>query len=115
MSTAVRLIAGTFLAWHGLVHIVMWRFYESTSWDPRSSWLVADGRALTITIAALAAALFVLAGLALLADQDWWAFPAVAASLISITLMLLTFNVRWLWGIALDAGVIAVALRDLAK
>ncbi|MGE0229276.1 MAG: hypothetical protein AB7I38_09695 [Dehalococcoidia bacterium] len=115
MTAVIRFAAGLFLVWHGLVHVIMWGLYESASWNPRHSWLLGDARSIAIAVAVLAAALFALAGLALLTDTGSWPHAAVAAAAVSIALMLLTFNVRWLWGIALDAAVVALALRALAR
>jgi hypothetical protein len=113
MGAVLRVAAAAFLVWHGVVHIVMWGMYRSESWSPRHSWLVDDARLLSIAISSAAAALFVAAGLALAADRVWWPYPAVAAAVLSIILMILTFNVRWLLGIALDGAVIAFGIRAL--
>ncbi|MEZ4554070.1 MAG: hypothetical protein AB7L91_10110 [Dehalococcoidia bacterium] len=115
MTTVIRLAAGLFLIWHGVVHVIMWAVYSSASWDPRHSWLLGDARPVVIPIAALSAALFTLAGVTLLLDTDWWPYAAVAAAAVSLALMLLTCNIRWLWGIALNAAVVAFALRTLTR
>lgn len=112
--TILRWAAAAFLAWHGMVHVVMWRFYDSTSWDPRHSWLFGDVSALAFALAVVVAALFAGAGVALLTRREWWGALAIAASVASIALMALTFDTHWLWGIGIDAAVIAASALAMA-
>jgi hypothetical protein len=109
MTTMLRLGVAGFLVWHGAVHVVMWRFYDGGSWQPRHSWLFGDLGGVAVAVASVAAIAFAIAGLALLTDRAWWGVPAVAAGAVSIALMLITFDPRWLWGIGIDVGVIAAA------
>ncbi len=110
MTTLLRVALAGFLVWHGAVHVVMWRFYDSASWDPRHSWLFGDLGRVAVVLAAIAAVVFAAAGLALLTRREWWGTPAIAASVVSIALMLATFDPHWLWGIGIDAAVIAAAV-----
>jgi hypothetical protein len=68
----------------------------------------------TTVLAVVSSALLGVAGAGIMARQDWGAYLALAGGVASTLLLLLVFN-RWLLlGLALNAIVIALALRAIA-
>lgn len=106
---------GAFLIAHGLVHVVIWLVPASDDvpFDVRRSWAFGDlGTGVTALAMAVGAA-FVVAGIAVLASAAWWPPIVVGAAAGSLALLAVTFTPWWLLGIAIDVGLVVVALRDL--
>ncbi|MBO1334405.1 hypothetical protein [Streptomyces sp. VRA16 Mangrove soil] len=103
---------------HGLVHLPVWLAPSGAgSFDPRRSWALhaaglpqARAGAAAVLLACTTAALYGIAGSAVLAGLTDWATAAVGAALIGVVLKTFWFN-RWLVvGLLLDVGVlVAVA------
>ena len=105
----VRLMFGGFLMAHGLIHAAIWLpqvFGVSAAadptapFDPGHSWIIGglgDGgvRWLSVTLALVATAGFVMAGVGLFAYQGWWRPLTVGACLVSLALFLIYFS-PWL-------------------
>jgi hypothetical protein len=114
MIAVARVVMGTVLLAHGLVHLLFLAPDEPTfSFD--RSWLVPDGGGRTLGIGLLVATV---AAFALLALAVWgvpglsaaWPAITVVAALLS-TLLLLVFWDRWLViGLAIDVALVAVAV-----
>ncbi len=105
-------LAAIFLVAHGLVHLAVWLppAARDAPFDPRRSWLLGEARTLTRTLATLACAIFMLAGVLVLPGTGVGGAVAVAGAALSLLLILLTFN-RWLTGaVAIDVAIVLVVL-----
>jgi hypothetical protein len=99
-----------FLFAHGLIHLAIWVTSKPSvakgPFDPTRSWLLGDVHGLAMALALTVAALYAVAGMGLVAEASWWRPLTVAASGISLALMLLTFD-RWLLaGIGVDIALL---------
>lgn len=112
-----RLILGLFFIAHGLIHAAMWlpplpQGGDGVPFDPKHSWLLnglvgADPvRVLSIVLAAVAAAGFVLGGTGLLGHQGWWRPLVVAAALVSLVLNALYFHPWLSVGLGLEMAIL---------
>ena len=117
----VRVIVGLFLIAHGLIHLLYvtpppkddpsYPFVPETRWFARAAGLEpgpAKGVARALAIACVA--LFVIAGIGLLANADLWKAAAVGGSAVSLVLMLLFFHPWLVLGIAIDVAIIGSVL-----
>lgn len=111
----VRVAAALFLVFHGISHPLVWGMYRADTWSPRRSWLIGDATVPALGLAAVTAACFVLAALALVLELSWWPQAAIAGAVASLLLIALTFTLRWWAGLAIDALVIALAVRALTS
>jgi hypothetical protein len=110
---------GVFLVLHGLVHPGIYGPPPGpdSPWETSRSWLLAGlslsgRRALAIAWATLTAGIYLLAGIALLAAAGWWAPAAIAASVISLALLISYFHPWLSFGVAIDAAIIWAALAS---
>ena len=105
---------GVLLIVHGLLTIVIWAPSPSPQapMDTSRSWLLGDARTVSVVLAVTAGALLALAGVGLLADQDWWSLVGLAGATLSLALFVLFFTPWWLAAITISTGLFAVALRD---
>lgn len=114
-------LAGAFLMLHGLVHLLyaghsrgIFELRPGLAW-PGGSWALARtfGEATTRRIATvacfLAAAAFVAAGLAMLAEQEWWRAAVVGAAAYSSLVFVLLWDGK-AQGLS-DQGGIAVLIN----
>jgi hypothetical protein len=109
-------VAGLLLLVHALVHLRVWVWggIGEAAADAHHSWLLGDARGVASVLAVVAAALFAVAGVGTLLEQDWAPLVAIGGGVTSIVLVALVFN-RWLLvGLALDIAVIALAVRALS-
>lgn len=108
----MSVLAGLFLVAHGLVHLAVWIAPQppDAPFDSRRSWLLGDAEALSRALAVAASALFVLAGALVLAGAGAGAGVAIAGAAISLLLVLLTFHPWFLAAVAINIGVIVIAL-----
>ena len=113
----MTLLAGLFLIAHGLVHVGLWaRPFDPSKgpFDPSRSWLLSRaGRAswsrpLAIALASLSAAVFVVAGIAVLAGAEWAGGAAVAGALCSLLLTALYLHPWLVFNVAIDLAIIAI-------
>ncbi|MFE1443417.1 hypothetical protein [Streptomyces sp. NPDC058739] len=111
------LLVSGFLFLHGLLHLAVWLPHEGSAraFDPRRSWALAAagvpqtrevGRA-ALGLAAMAAALYVIAGAATAAHSPEWPAAAVLAACSGLLLKGLWFNPWLSLGVLLDMGVVA--------
>jgi hypothetical protein len=109
----MRWLGGLFLLAHGLLHIAVWvpRPPANVPFDTSHSPIFGSVRGVAIGLAVLAAVLFVVAGIAVLAHAAWWALVAMAAAAVSALLILLTFSPWLLLGLAIDIVIFVLALR----
>lgn len=114
----LRLAVGVFLILHGVIHGAIW--FPPRSQEPRpgfgtqASWLFADVRAAVVSMAAIAAGGFALAGVAYLSGHPWWPGLAAAASVASLALIAATFTPWWSAAILIDLAILYAAWRPLA-
>lgn len=108
----MSILAGLFLVAHGLVHLAVWVAPPppDVPFDSRRSWLLGDVRSLVRTLAIAACAVFVLAGVLVIAAADVGATLALVGAAISLALVLLTFNRWFVFAVAINAAIIAIAL-----
>ncbi len=117
----LRIIVGVFMALHGMVHLLYLgqsqRWFElqpGMVW-PDGAWALtrlageAGGRRLASVACGLAAAGFVVGGIAILAGQPWWRPVVVAAAAFSTGIWLLFWDgsVQHL----ADKGAIAILIN----
>lgn len=104
-----------FLIAHGLVHAAIWLAPASDDvpFDVRHSWLLGELGSSALVVALVAAAVFVVAGVGFLAGAPWWPGVLLAASVISLALLVVTFTPWWLFGVGINVALAAVALREL--
>jgi sulfite exporter TauE/SafE len=103
-----------FLIAHGLVHLAIWLMPkppdDKAPFVASHSWLIGDRKVIAASLAVVAAALLVLAGMGLWAHADWWRVVAVLGLGISFGLMVVYFNPRYLpiqgVNLALIVGII---------
>src|SRR3712207_1451541 len=105
----VRLLFGSFLIAHGLIHAAIWlpqAFDVRTAadptapFDPGHSWMLSgignDGvRWLSVGLAVVATLAYVMAGAGLFAHQAWWRTLTLGATTASLALFLIYFT-PWL-------------------
>ncbi len=112
----LRVLLSLFFIAHGLVHVVIWapRYDpEKAPFDASHSWLLGDRRPLARTLAFLAAAVLIVAGIALLVQAGWWRPTAVVGLSVSTALLLLYFNPWYLFILAANlALIVGVAWLD---
>ena len=117
----VRVIAGLFLVAHGLIHLMYvtpppkddpkYPFVPEERWFPRAVGLEPGAaKGVARTLATTCVVLFVIAGIALLANTSLWKPAAVTGSVVSLVLMLLFFHPWLVFGIAIDAAIVATVL-----
>jgi cell division protein FtsW (lipid II flippase) len=108
----MSILAGLFLVAHGLVHLAVWVAGPppDAPFDSRHSWLMGDAGALSRALAIAACAIFVLAGVLVIAAADLGATLAFAAAVTSLALVLLTFNRWFVFAVAINAAIIVIAL-----
>jgi hypothetical protein len=103
-----------FLIAHGLVHLAIWLTPKPTNdkapFDASHSWVIGDRKVVATSLAVVAAALLVLAGMGLWAHADWWRVVAVLGLGISFGLMVVYFNPWYLLiqgvNLALIVGIV---------
>lgn len=112
----LRVAVGVFLILHGVIHGAIW--FPPRSQQPlpglgtQASWLVADVRAAVVSVAAIAAGGFALAGVAYLAGHPW--SPGLAAAASVASLIAATFIPWWSAAILLGLTILSAAWKPLA-
>ena len=105
----LRFILIGFLIAHGLVHVAIWapRYDpQKAPFDASRSWLIGDQRGLAQVLAFSVAALLLLAGVGLWVGGGWWRPTAVAGLGASTALLLLYFNLWYLFILAVNVVLI---------
>ena len=116
----LELATGAFLIAHGLVHLLylapkvddpQFPFVPERSWFAAAVHLeVGAARAVFSSIAVVTALAYAVAGLGVVLDAGWWPALAVAGSAASLTVLLLGFHPWLVFGVAIDVGIVALAL-----
>jgi len=103
-------VIGVFLIAHGLIHVALYAPPTADApFDPARSWLFGRRlRPLALTLAAVTALIFVIAGIGLLAHQDWWQAASVVGASASLVLLALFFHPWLSFGVAINVAIIWV-------
>ena len=105
------IVIGLFLIAHGLVHVAMYapRAASDAPFDPARSWLFRRRlRPLALTLATIAAVILVVAGIGLLAHQEWWQAATVVGASASLVVLVLFFHPWLSFGVAINVAMIWV-------
>ncbi|HEU4544098.1 MAG TPA: hypothetical protein VFR23_23410 [Jiangellaceae bacterium] len=112
----LRALLIIFFIAHGLVHVAIWapKFDpEKGSFDPSHSWLLGNRRRLAQVLAFTAAAILVVAGVALWVEGSWWRPTAVVGLAVSTLLLVLYFNVWYVFILAVNVAlIVGIAWMD---
>jgi hypothetical protein len=113
----LELATGVFLILHGLVHLgyttpkvddERYPFVPERAWFTSAANLaVHTSRALFASVAVTTVLLFSVAGVGVLLDAGWWQPFAVAGSAGSLAVLLLGFHPWLVFGVAIDAAIVA--------
>ncbi|HET6352704.1 hypothetical protein [Streptomyces sp.] len=114
----ITALVAVFLIAHGLVHLAVWAGpagpERPMSFSPTHSWVLAESgmprsavNVSAVSLAAVTALLYVIAGAAAAAHSGGWPDAAVAAAVSGLVLKAVWFNPWLLVGVLLDAGVLA--------
>lgn len=109
VGAMLRALLIVFFIAHGLVHVAIWapKFDpDKGSFDPSHSWLIGDQRLSAQILAFSAATILVVAGISLWAQSEWWRPVAVIGLSVSTVLLLLYFNVWYLFILAVNIALI---------
>ena len=117
MEVVGRVVVGVLLVAHGLVHLLWFAPNDQPKWPFRldRSWLVPEEtrQSVAVVLVTLTVAGFTLLGLAVWGVPGLasiWQALAVGGALASLLTLALFFDPQLLWGVAIDAAVIVVAL-----
>jgi hypothetical protein len=112
-----RILLGGFVVAHGLVTAAIWAMPRraDSPFDAGHSWLLGDARRIAMTIALVAAVGFMIAGVGIIANQDWWGLFGVAAAGLALLLMLAYFNPWLLAGVAISAAILYAGIQALQQ
>lgn len=115
----VRSVAGVFLIVHGLITGAIWippqRGGELPGLGSRASWLFANSRPMMILLGATAAGTLGLAGIGVLAQQDWWAAVAAVGAVLSLALIVATFTPWWSAAVLINLVVLSVVWQPISE
>lgn len=114
MTVLLRVVVGILMIAHGLVHL-LYLATDTPEFSFENSWLVPDSSARTLGMALMWAsvAAFVLVGLAVWGVpglSTTWPTLTIAASAISLVLLIVFWSSRLVLGVAIDLALIAIAV-----
>ena len=113
----IRLLIAAFFVGHGLVHGIMFSLPFSAQasadlpYNPSHSWLLGDRRSVGLGFALTVTLAFVVAGGAYLANAGRWPAATIAASALSLALLLIYFTKWWSVGIVISVALAVAAWR----
>ena len=118
MLTVARVLVGSLLAAHGLVHLLyLTPDAENTDYPftLKDSWLVSEkaGRPMAIVLTAATVGGFVLVAMAIWnvpGLASLWPAVAIVAAGVSLALLAVFWDARLLFGVAVDLALIVVAV-----
>lgn len=110
----MRLLVAAFLIAHGALNLLIWGMPTPTDapFDVHKSPVFGDVRVASTLIAGTAGVLLIVAGITYLAHVGWWWAAATAGAGLSAAVMVLTFTPWWLFGLAINATIVALTLRS---
>jgi hypothetical protein len=114
MQSFVRIVAGALLLVHGLVHL-LYLADDVPEFSLDNSWMISESGARPLALGLMGATV---AAFALLALGVWrvpglaaaWPALAIAASLLSLALLILFWSWTLVFGVLIDIALIVVAL-----
>ncbi len=118
MEVLIRAIAGILLIAHGLVHL-LYLARDVPEFHIEDSWVVPEAASRSVAVGLITATIVasVLLGLVVW-GVPWlsgiWPAIAIAAAVTSMVLLVSFWDVRLLFGIALDVAIVAVAVMQPA-
>ena len=117
MQTLVKVVVGVLLVAHGLVHLMFFVTNDDRSWPFRldRSWLVPQAARRPVALVLIAATVlaFVLLGLAVWGVPGLataWPALALAAAAASLAVLVVFWDTRLLWGVAIDVVLVVLAV-----
>ena len=117
MQTLVKAVVGVLLVAHGLVHLMFFVTNDDRSWPFRldRSWLVpqAARRPAAVVLIAATVLAFILLGLAVWGVPGLataWPALALAAAAASLAVLVVFWDSRLLWGVAIDVVLVVLAV-----
>jgi len=101
---------------HAIVTGVVWTapLLPDAPFNPARSWLLGESRAIAAPASVVIAVALAACGIGLLLGQPWWAPLAIAAGAAAAAFTLVYFNPWLSLGLALNAGIAAVAADSLS-
>ncbi len=114
METFIRVVVGLLLIAHGLVHL-LFLVPDVKEFTLEDSWLVSGSASQPIGNLLMAATVvgFVLLGLAVWGVpvlSDAWPAIAIVASVVSLVLLVMFWDIHLVFGLVLDIALITLAL-----
>lgn len=114
----LRNIAGLLVLVHGFITIAIWvpnpqHVQPAPPMDTSHSWLLGQARGVSVALAVAAGVLLASAGIAFLSGAAWWPLAAIVSGVVSLILFGLFFTPWWLAAIAISAGLVVGAVREL--
>lgn len=106
-----RLLITLLFVGHGLVHGIMFalpysaKAIEDLPFNPSHSWLFGETKALGFTSALVVTLTFVVGGAAYLLRASWWPQLTIAATVLSLALLLTYFSKWWIAGLAINIAL----------
>jgi hypothetical protein len=117
-EVVLRTVAGLFLIAHGIVTGAIWippqRGEDLPGFGSQASWLFAESRTTMVALGGVASAAFVVAGVGVLAHQDWWAGLGALGAVVSLALIVATFTPWWIFAVVINVAVLYAAWATLS-
>jgi len=117
VEVLVRIFLGLLLVAHGLVHLMWFAPNDDPTWPFRldRSWMMSEStrKPVALVLVELIVAGFTLLGLAVWGVPGLasiWPELAIGAAVASLAALVLFWDRQLLWGVAIDVGLIGVAL-----
>lgn len=117
MQTLVKVVVGVLVMAHGLVHLMFFVTNDDRSWPFRldRSWLVPQAARRPVAVVLIAATVltFILLGLAVWGVPGLataWPALALAAAAASLAVLVVFWDTRLLWGVAIDVALVVLAV-----
>jgi hypothetical protein len=117
VQTLVKVVVGVLLVAHGLVHLMFFVTNDDRSWPFRldRSWLVPQAARRPVALVLIAATVLavVLLGLAVWGVPGLataWPVLALVAAAASLAVLVVFWDTRLLWGVAIDVVLVVLAV-----
>ncbi len=68
-----------------------------------------------VALGAVASAAFVVAGVGVLAHQDWWASLGALGAVVSLALIVATFTPWWIFAVVINLAVLYAAWATISR
>ncbi len=113
----LALIFGALVIVHGLITAAIWAVPagDDAPFDPSHSWLLGDGRGVSVVFGMLVALAFIATGAGVLGHLAWWPGSAVVAGLAGAVLMVLWFDPWLTLGLGISVAVLVAGIAALSN